>query len=405
MNKWKEILTPTVIVAGLGYFVDLFDLTLFGVVRLSSLEAIGLTHTSGQLEAGIQLYNLQMLGMVVGGVLWGLLADKKGRVQVLFGSIFLYSLGNIANAFVPDLFWYGVCRFITGVGLAGELGAGVALVAETLPKERRGLGTTFVATLGMAGAVAAAVVGQKLQWNHAYILGGVLGIVLLFARLNVMESGMFQRAVAKGAKLGSPALLLESNRLWRYVACILMGLPIYFSTGVLMTFSPEIARYLGVQEPIAAGTALLFGTIGLTAGDIFSGLLSQILKSRRQAVFVSLVMGFFAFLAYVANPGWAAQEIYFICFCLGFASGYWAVLITMAAEQFGTNLRGSVASTVPNFVRGSAVLITLSFVALKEQVPVERAVLIVGLACFAIAAFAVFTLRETFGHDLDYLEE
>ncbi|NUM88176.1 MAG: MFS transporter [Bdellovibrionales bacterium] len=405
MSKWKEILTPTVIVAGLGYFVDLFDLTLFGVVRLPSLEALGLTHTEGQLGAGIRLYNLQMLGMMAGGILWGLMADKKGRVKVLFGSIFLYSAGNIANAFVPDLFWYGVCRFLTGVGLAGELGAGVALVAETLPKEKRGLGTTFVAALGMAGAVTAAIVGQRLEWNHAYILGGVLGIGLLFARLRVMESSMFQRAVAKGAKLGSPALLFESNRLWRYLACILMGLPIYFSTGVLMTFAPEIARYLGVEEPVLAGTALLFGTVGLTVGDVFSGLLSQILKSRRKAVFTSLVMGFFAFLAYVANPGWTASEIYFICFCLGFAGGYWAVLITMAAEQFGTNLRGSVASTVPNFVRGSAVLITLSFVTLKEQMQVERAILLVGLACFTIAAFAVFTLRETFGHDLDYLEE
>ena len=402
----KEVLTPTVIVAGLGYFVDLFDLTLFGVVRVPSLIHLGITSPSEQLSAGIQLYNLQMIGMMIGGIFWGVLADKKGRLKVLFGSIVLYSLGNIANAFVPDIFWYGVCRFITGLGLAGELGAAITLVSETLPKEKRGLGTAIVATLGMAGAVMAALVGQHINWQVAYILGGVLGISLLVARLKVMESDMFgSLAHAAHVKKGDITMLFKPERLWRYIACVLAGVPIYFITGILMTFAPEICHYIGVQEPVSAGNALLFGTIGLTLGDMISGFVSQLLRSRKQTIVSCLGLALTVFLAYLGAPNWTANEIYILCLLIGAAAGYWAVLVTVAAEQFGTNLRGTVATSVPNFVRGSAALITTSFLALRSSMPVTQAVLIVGLVCFALAFFAIWTMRETFGKDLDFYEE
>lgn len=401
----KEILTPTVIVAGLGYYVDLFDLTLFGVVRVPSLVALGITAPSVQLSQGIHLYNLQMIGMMIGGIFWGVFADKKGRLEVLFGSILLYSLGNIANAFVPSMFWYGVCRFVTGVGLAGELGAAITIVAETLPKEKRGLGTTLVATLGMAGAVTAAMVGQHLSWHAAYILGGVLGISLLIARLRVMESKMFDTlAHAPHIKKGDLTLLLKPERMWRYISCVLTGVPIYFITGILMTFSPEICRYLGVQDPVSAGNALLFGTVGLTLGDICSGFLSQILRSRRKAIATCLSFALIIFLAYLGGPGWTAKEIYILSFLIGTAAGYWAVLVTVAAEQFGTNLRGTVATSVPNFVRGSAALITTAFLALRSTVSVPTAVLFVGLGCFSLAFLALWSMRETFGKDLDFFE-
>jgi putative MFS transporter len=401
ISELKGILTPTVVVAALGYFVDMFDLTLFGVVRVSSLAAIGVT-AENQLAAGIHLYNIQMLGMVLGGILWGILSDKRGRLEVLFGSIILYSIGNIANSFVHNLEWYAVCRFITGIGLAGELGAGVALVAETLPKEKRGLGTTFVATLGMGGAVAAALTGQNFSWKVAYILGGCLGLSLLFARFRLMESKMFIKAA--NARRGDVLMFLKPERFRRYLYCIMAGIPIYFITGILMSFSPEITRYLGV-EGVTAGNSLLFGTIGLTLGDMLAGLLSQILKSRKKAIATCLAFALVGFLAYLGGPGWTAKEIYFLCFFIGTVAGYWAVLITVSAEQFGTNLRGTVATSVPNFVRGSAILITTGFMALKLRMPVPQAVLIVGLTCFTLAFLAIFLMRETFGRDLDFYEE
>ncbi len=403
-SELKGILTPTVVIAALGYFVDMFDLTLFGVVRLSSLTAIGITATEAQLSAGIHLYNMQMIGMMIGGLLWGVLADKRGRLEVLFGSIILYSIGNIGNAFVPDLFWYGVCRFVTGIGLAGELGAGITLVAETLPKEKRGVGTTFVATLGMAGAVFAAFSGQMFTWQIAYIVGGILGLSLLVARFRLMESRLFGAMTAK-VERGNLLMFLKPERLARYLECILIGVPIYFITGILMTFLPEIAKYLGVEGNVSAGNALLFGTIGLTLGDMLAGLLSQVLRSRRKAIATCLTFALIIFLAYLDGPGWTAKEMYVLSFLIGTFAGYWAVLITVSAEQFGTNLRGTVATSVPNFIRGSAVLITTGFLALKVHFPVVQAVLIVGLICFALAFLAIFLMRETFGRDLDFYEE
>ncbi|QSQ15679.1 MFS transporter [Myxococcus landrumensis] len=402
LRELRSVLNLTVLVAGLGYFVDLFDITLFGVVRASSLRDIGITQPEEVLSKGILIYNCQMVGMMVGGLLWGVLADKRGRLSVMFGSILLYSFANLANAFAWDVTSYAVFRFLGGVGLAGELGAAITLVAESLPKEKRGLGTTVVATLGMLGIVAAAFVGQHLHWKTAYLTGGFMGLALLFARFKVSESELFTKKTDPSR--ANPLLLLQGGRFLKYVCCILIGVPIYFTTGILFTFAPELTAGLNVQGTVTAGNAILYGSIGLTLGDLLAGLFSQWLKSRKRAVALNLVGGFLLMLVYGLTPGLTSTTVYLLTFLIGIMVGYWAVLVTMAAEQFGTNIRGTVATTVPNFVRGSAVFAATGFAYLKGHISVPAAAITVGSICFGLALLALTRLEETFHRDLDYEE-
>ncbi len=406
LRELKECLNLTVLVAGLGYFVDLFDITLFGVVRTPSLKELGITDPQLLLTDGVFIYNMGMLGMMIGGMLWGILADKKGRLSVMFGSILLYSLANIANAFVTDVNGYALARFFCGIGLAGELGAAITLVAESLPKERRGLGTTIVATLGMLGIVAAAFFGQVVHWKTAYIVGGIMGLCLLMTRFRMLESNLFSHATTEqNVQRGNFFMLFKPKRLVRYLSCIVAGMPIYFTTGILFTFAPELTAGLQVQGTVTAGNAILWGSIGLTIGDLLSGLLSQYLKSRKKAVMACLLIATIAMVIYTTGIGFTSDLIYLICFVIGTAVGYWAVLVTMSAEQFGTNIRGTVATTVPNFVRGSAMLAASGFLILKKEMPVPQAALTVGVLVFGAALVAVFFMQETFGKDLDYYEK
>lgn len=402
LRDLRSVLNLTVLVAGLGYFVDLFDITLFGVVRSASLKDLGISDPAEILSKGVLLYNCQMAGMMIGGLIWGTLGDKRGRLSVMFGSILLYSFANIGNAFAWDVTSYAVFRFLGGLGLAGELGAAITLVAESLPKEKRGLGTTIVATLGMLGIVAAALIGQLLTWKTAYLTGGVMGLALLFARFHVSESELFSKKT--DSSRANPLLLLQGGRFVKYISCILIGVPIYFTTGVLFTFAPELTKGLNVQGEVTAANAILFGSIGLTIGDLLSGLFSQWLKSRKRAVGLNLTVGFGLMLVYVLIPGLTSTIIYILSFLIGITVGYWAVLVTMAAEQFGTNIRATAATTVPNFVRGSAVFATSGFLALKIERGSASAALIVGGICFGLALLALTQIEETFSRDLDYEE-
>lgn len=403
----KATLNMTVIVAALGYFVDLFDIALYGIVRVQSLKDLGYTNPEDILHHGIAIYNWGMVGMMIGGVLWGVLADKFGRLSVLFGSIILYSVGTLANAFVWDAQSYAICRFFVGIGLAGELGAAITLVSESLPTRLRGVGTTIVAGVGLSGAVAAAVVGQYFHWQTTYIIGGSMGLVLLAARFKMMESDMFAKQHTQShahVLKGDLRLLLKRERFFRYIRCILVGAPIYFITGILFTFSPELTKDIGIVGTVSAGTAIMFGTIGLSLGDFLSGGLSQVFQSRKRAVSLSLSVAFITMVIYLSTPNLTPTMIYAICGFLGLAAGYWAVLVTVAAEQFGTNIRATVATTVPNFVRGSAVFATLLFAYLKEHMALSNAALTVGVIWFGLAFLSLYLMEETFSKELDFVE-
>jgi len=399
-----HILTIPVIVSSLGYFVDIYDLLLFSIVRIPSLKSIGL---QGQelLDKGVFLLNAQMAGMLLGGILWGMLGDKKGRVKILFGSIFLYSIANIANGFVNSIEAYTAWRFIAGVGLAGELGAGVTLVLETLPKEVRGYGTMIVASVGVAGAILANFVAKNFDWRAAYFIGGGLGMLLLILRIGVFESGMFKEIQRMKIKKGNFLHLFTNwRRFTKYMKSILIGLPAWFSVGILITFSPEFAKALSISEPINAGEAVMFCYIGLVFGDFVSGFLSQRFRSRKKVVLLFLTLFAIVAASYFMLHNVSAAIFYAICAALGFTIGYWAVFITIAAEQFGTNLRATVASTVPNFIRGAVIPITFSFQIAKKYFGILSGGAIVGAICLLISFYALFRLEETFSKDLNYIE-
>ncbi len=401
----KNIFNLTVLVSALGYFVDIYDLVLFGIVRIPSLTYLGMR--GGQLiSSGIYLLNMQMGGMLIGGLIFGIWGDKKGRLSVLFGSIFLYSLANFLNAFVSSLGMYAILRFLAGVGLAGELGAAITLVSEVMTKETRGYGTAIVATIGVMGAILAGIVGDVFKWQTAYIVGAILGVILLITRISLFESGMYNSMktikVAKGKFL---SLFTSKDRFLRYLNSILIGLPIWYVVGVLITFSPEFGKFLGATQPIIAGKAILFTYVGLTFGDFASGFLSQILKSRKKVVGLFIILTALFVLTYLFLHGLTPAEFYTLCVLLGIATGYWAVFVTASSEQFGTNLRSTVTTTVPNFIRGSVIPITLSFELLHKSMNIVSSALIVGIITVIIAMIALYNLKETYGVDLDYVEE
>jgi MFS family permease len=401
----RKIFSLPVIVAALGYFVDIYDLVLFSIVRVPSLKALGL---EGQalIDQGVFLLNMQMAGMLVGGILWGILGDRKGRLKIMFASIFLYSLANLANAAVDTLPAYAALRFVAGIGLAGELGAGITLVAEILHKSVRGYGTMIVASVGVSGAILANLVAKNFDWRTAFVIGGVLGLLLLITRISVAESAMFkQMEVATVSKGNFLALFTDRGRFTRYLHSILIGIPSWFVVGVLITFSPEFAKSLGVVGAVSAGNAVMYCYIGLVAGDLASGLLSQLFRSRRKAILFFLLITVAAVGAYFVAAGVSAATFYAICGVLGFGIGYWAIFVTVAAEQFGTNLRATVAVPAPNFVRGLTAVLTLSFKALQPHLGTLTSAAALGIATLDLAAIALSQLEETYGKDLDYVEE
>ena len=402
----RNILNLTVLVAALGYFVDMFDLLLFPIVRQPSLTALGIAPGEAQITLGAFLLNAQMAGMLLGGIFWGVLGDRKGRLSTLFGSIALYSVANIANAFVTGIPSYAFWRFMAGLGLAGELGAAVTLVSEVLPKELRGYGTAVVASVGVFGTVTAALVGRYLTWQHAYLAGGCLGLLLLCLRLGMRESLMFKKTETTAVKRGDFLSLFTAwSRFGRYLRCILIGLPLWFIMGILIFFAPEFGLSLRVVGKLNPGVAIACCYSGVTVGSLASGFLSQAWGSRTKVVGIFMAGAFVGVAVFLLSRGFTAFWIYILMTYMGLAAGYWAVYVTIAAEQFGTNLRATVATTVPNFLRGSVVLITSGFLMLKAPLGLLGAAWVVGLVCFVLAAISLAGLEDTHGRDLDFMEK
>jgi len=401
-----QVLHLSVIVAALGYFVDIYDLLLFGIVRVPSLRDLGVPQAE-LLKQGLFLLNMQMGGMLLGGLIWGVLGDKRGRLSVLFGSILLYSLANLANAAVTSVPIYGVLRFIAGVGLAGELGAAVTLVSETLHTSKRGYGTALIAGIGILGAIFAWFVADMTNWRTAYVLGGVLGLGLLLLRVRVTESGMFTQLDRRkrDVRQGDLTLLFGSReRIKRYLACIFVGVPVWTVIGVLITFAPEFAAEMGVKGTVTAGSAIAFCYGGTSVGGVVAGGLSQYWMSRKRALFVFLAITAALVPVYLSCTGVSAGFLDFIFVLLGFGAGYWSVFMTISAEQFGTNLRATVATTVPNFVRGSVVPVTAVFQLLRHQLNLRQSAGVVALVVFVLAFMAAASLEESSHKDLNYLE-
>ena len=401
----SELSRIPVLVAALGYLVDMYDLFLFSIVRVPSLRSLNLPPEKIT-EDGILLLNLQMAGLLIGGIVWGILGDKKGRLSVLFGSILIYSLANIGNGFVNSVAAYAVLRFIAGFGLAGELGAGMTMVTEILPARIRGYGATLVATLGVCGALLAYLVSYLFDWRTSYFIGGGLGLLLMLLRVKVFESGIFLKLKEKNVKRGDILMLFNNKtRLLKYLTSIVIGMPIWFVVGILITFSPEFGKAMNFDQPVDAGKAVLFAFAAQVAGNLVTGTFSQYLQSRKKVILIFILLSFGFVLIYLLVPFRDITVFYILCACLGFCSGYWTLFITVAAELFGSNLRATVATTVPNFVRGTIIPLTFLFAWTKSLAGTINGALIVAVLTYVLAILALVYLEETFKKDLNYTED
>jgi putative MFS transporter len=402
-HSHHHIVSIAVIVGALGYFVDVYDLLLFSIIRKPSLAELGLN----PITDGENILSIQMVGLLLGGILWGVLGDKRGRLSVLFGSILLYSLANIANGFVQNYSQYATLRFIAGIGLAGELGASITLVSELVSKEHRGICTSIIASVGLFGAVAAFFIKEEFSWRVCYFIGGGMGLLLLVLRVSIFESGLFAKMKDSEVKRGSLLMLVNpKERFTRYLKCILIGLPSWFVAGILIGFSDKFALELHVTEPIDVGKAILYFYVAGSIGDIIIGFLSNALKSRKKPVFIYFLITSICMVLYFTQTGGSASMFYGICAGLGFGGGFWAIFITMAAEQFGTNIRATATTTVPNMVRGSLPLIIILFKWLRSVTDNNYVMsgAITAIICMSIAAIALYFKKESFGKDLNFVE-
>ncbi|HEY4208853.1 MAG TPA: MFS transporter [Puia sp.] len=410
-QKKQSLFNLAVIVGALGYFVDVYDLLLFSIIRVPSLKSIGLT-ADDIAKRGADILSTQMIGLLLGGILWGVLGDKLGRLRVLFASIILYSLGSIANGFVHTAGQYEWMRFITGVGLAGELGAGITLVSEVMSKEKRGLGTSLVAGIGLSGAVFAYFIKEWLVapggegWRTCYFIGGGLGLVLLLLRVGVLESGMYKNMAHSSVSKGNFFMLFTNGkRLKKYLTSILIALPNWFVIGVLITFGDKFAREMNIQGPVDPGKGIMVSYVAISIGDVAIGFISQWFGSRKKSLWLFNIITVIAVVWYFNLQGSTPAAFYWVCVFLGLGTGFWAMFVTMAAEQFGTNIRATVATTVPNMARGSLSIIVLPL--FRGLIPSQgyfKAGWVAGLIIFAIAFIALALTEETFGKDLNYIE-
>ncbi|GAB4056107.1 MFS transporter [Spirosoma litoris] len=400
----RPLFALPVIVAALGYFVDVYDLLLFNIVRVPSLKDLGLSEADISLIGG-KIINYQQTGLLAGGILWGILGDKRGRLSVLFGSIITYSLANIFCGFVHDPQVYAWLRFVAGLGLAGELGAGITLVSEILPPRLRGYGSSLVAGVGLLGAVVAYFTVSLFDWRTTYFVGGGLGLGLLLLRVSILESGMFKRAQQTGVSRGNFwALFRGKNQVLRYFRCMGIALPTYLVIGILTTFGNEFGKALGIEEAIQPGRCVMFTYIGMAVGDLFSGPLSQWLKSRKKAIGLMMGMAFLFMVIYLFGGISSTNVFYATCVAMGFSIGYIAMFLTITAESFGTNLRATATTSVANNVRATTLLTIPAFQAMKPSLGVIQSAAIVAIVCFGLGVWSLLTMEETYGKELDYSE-
>jgi len=411
-QKLSHLLSLPVIVAALGYFVDIYDLLLFGIVRVPSLQSL---HLDPDL-VGTTIMNYQMIGLLLGGIFWGVMGDKRGRLSVLFGSILVYSLANIACGYLIEIpidnkaQLYAWLRFIAGLGLAGELGAGITLVAESLPKELRAIGTSIVAGFGLMGAVVAHFTVElagpaDTGWSVAYIIGGGMGLGLLLLRIGVLESGMYaqikhESGIAKGNFF---QLFKTKKSTVKYLKCIAIGLPTWYCIGILAVMGNQFAPVFGIVN-FKPGEAIMWAYLGISIGDFASGFISQALHSRKKAILYMLAFTLVGVVLLLLGVATTEDSYYFFCAWLGLGTGYWAMFVTVAAEQFGTNIRSTVTSTVPNMVRGLLAVMLIGFDYFKADYGVIVSVIIIGIIAFGLSIYSTFTISETHQKDLDFVE-
>jgi MFS transporter, putative metabolite:H+ symporter len=391
-------------VAALGYFVDVYDLLIFGAERVESLQAVGVPKEDMK-DVGILILNFQMAGLILGGFLFGILADKLGRLKVLFASILLYSVANIANAFVTTVPAFAGARFFAGIGLAGELGVALSWISESLERRQRTIATMIVSAIGLFGGIAAALVGSVCHWKTSYIIGGVMGLILLVLRISVKESKIFIKNQFKDIKRGDLIELFGSRKqLYKYLLCVFAGAPAVVFINLYITLTPEFALAFGITEPVSVSTAIMVYLMVFAVSDILCGFLSKLMQKRKGPLLIYACMQIFATAYFLLAPPDTAMGYYYRCAFLGFSIGYWGILITNSVEQFGTNIRATVATSTPNLIRGLTIPASLIFTNLIPAYGLVRSGAIVGFSLIVISIISILLLKDKFENNLNFTE-
>jgi MFS transporter, putative metabolite:H+ symporter len=396
-----------IIVSALGFFVDLYDIMALAAIGENSLRSIGIAEAAIKKEL-TYLQSMQMWGMLLGGFLWGIIGDKYGRLKVLFGSIILYSVFTLLNAFVTGINGYAACRFFAGLGLAGELGAGITLVSEQMRKEKRGLGPAIIAGFGVLGAIVAVIIGKNYDWKTVYIVGGTLGFGLLLLRLGVVESGLFTIARKSNIARGSFMVILKNKEHLKKFACILLvGMPGWFVNGVMMQLSNFISKSMGMNPLPDKGKVIIYFFIALSLGDVMGGVVSQWLKSRKKSIYIFLLLHLLMLVLFFTVAKNSVQLYYFIFAGLGLSVGFVIQLFTLAAEQFGTNIRTLVTSSGLNLVRGWVIPLAALFTWMNEGLLIIewKSAAVIAFVVVAVSFWALSQLEETFDKDLAFVNE
>ena len=397
----QEILT--VLVVALGYFIDAYDLLIFSAVRKVSLMDLGVAETD-TLNIGISLLNFQLIGLMIGGVLWGILADKFGRKTILFSSILIYSISNIANSYISSVDMYYWLRFIAGIGLAGELGVGISLITENIAKERRTVSTTVVSFFGMLGAATGGWLGSVFHWQTCFLIGGFAGFLLLLLRLNVEESHMYLGIKDSKVKKGNILLILKNPKsLITYFFCTLAGSSSFLFIGMFIQSTPEFGKIFNIS--VTAGVALVWYYVGASISEVIAGILSKLLKERKAPIYIFYAISLLAIVIFCVHTPSSPRIYYIHCSLLGFGLGWWSMLITLSAELFGVNTRATAATSIPTFARAWNIPFTSVF---KNNIPklgILNSAFAVGVIVIALAIISATTIKETFENEANFIEE
>lgn len=402
----NKILNSTMLVVGLGYCIDAFDVFLYNALRIPSLRDLGL-EGDALVKTGLNILSLQVIGMLIGGLLWGVLGDKIGRKKALLGSVLLYSLGALGCAFTSTVGVYAFLRFLTGIGLAGEIGLGAILIAETLPDDKRHWSIAIYTLFAYLGIALVSLLAGHLPWRICYAIGGIAGLVLLLARMALFESGLYEELVARTeVARGSLKLLLTNPALVkRWLCCIFFMMPYFYVFNVLITLAPEFGKAAGATTPIKADVALVIYSVCGMIGTIASVLISQVLRKRIMAILLFMAANLVLSASYLLQSHANAFDFYVVCGIMG-STNYFALLLFAAIEQFGTNMRSTLGVSAISAGRTTLVITNSVFLALRGAgLDITTAAAWVGALVFSVGFLCLFGLRETYHHGIDFLEE
>jgi MFS transporter, putative metabolite:H+ symporter len=383
---------------GCGYFIDIFDLVLFSTLRISSFEELKITDPT---YWTVVFFNLQMTGILVGGIFWGKMADIKGRSWSFMGTILVFSIANIINGLTSSLTVYGICRFIAGFGLAGEMGSGIALICEKVPDEKRSLYLGFVSSLGCIGAVLSGWLGDIVYWRYLFIGSGFAGILLTLLRKNLLEPDLFRKTATLNIPRGQWKTLFQSPPdLIRFILLIFLGIPMWYIIGILWSFSTEMTSTIGLNI-FTSGQAILWGYVGVWMGDMLMPFVSQFLKSRIFTIQICLIMMLLGVIYLFQFQPHSLLSFQLTHIFLGFTIGYWAVYATLCGESFGTNIRALTSTSLPSLIRFSSIPMMIIYQYGRDENELNIA-LGMGLTVLCISMITTYFIKDTFQKDIDF---